>query len=102
MPGARATPQAVEALKAMGVDLSRHRSRPLRVELIHQADRIFAMGRKITPRRCDCWCPSAAEKVETLDPDRDIEDPIGSDAGVYKVAGQLRARSSKSGWKRRR
>jgi protein-tyrosine phosphatase len=30
MPGARATPQAVEAVKDLGADLTRHRSRPLR------------------------------------------------------------------------
>ena len=35
--------------------------------------------------------PAAAQKVATLDPDGDIEDPIGSDITVYKdLAGQLR------------
>src|SRR5439155_12865744 len=38
LPGAKATPQAVEALKVLGSHLSHHRSRPLTVELIHQAD----------------------------------------------------------------
>src|SRR5438067_1534332 len=37
MHGARATPQAVEAVKGLGADLSRHRSQPLSVELIHRA-----------------------------------------------------------------
>jgi len=34
--------------------------------------------------------PSAAEKVVSLDPDGDIEDPIGGDLALYlTLAGQL-------------
>ena len=67
----------------MGGDLSRHRSRPLSVELIHQADVIFAMG-KSHARAITSLVPSSGEKVSTLDADGDIEDPIGSDLSVYK------------------
>ena len=45
LPGARAAAPAIEALREIGVDLSRHRSRPLYVELIHQADIIYTMSR---------------------------------------------------------
>jgi protein-tyrosine phosphatase len=83
MPGARATPQGVEALREMGIDLTRHRSRPLSVELIHQADWIFGMSRSHV-QAVRSLVPSAAEKVQTLNPDGEIEDPIGSDVGVYK------------------
>jgi protein-tyrosine phosphatase len=90
MPGARATPQGVEALREMGIDLTRHRSRPLSVELIHQADWIYGMGRSHV-QAVRALVPSAADKAQTLNPDGDIEDPIGSDVGVYKeLAGQLR------------
>jgi protein-tyrosine-phosphatase len=41
MPGARATPQAVEAVRELGVISRSHRSRPLTVELIHQADVVY-------------------------------------------------------------
>jgi len=35
--------------------------------------------------------PSAAEKVVTLDPDHDIDDPIGGDLSLYQtLASQLR------------
>ncbi len=89
MPGARATPQAVDALRDIGVDLTRHRSRPLSVELIHQADAIFTMGRSHA-HAVRSLVPSAADKVQTLNPDGDIDDPIGSDVGVYKeLAGHL-------------
>ena len=43
--GSEATPQAVDAVKSLGADLSSHRSRPLTIELIHQADMIYTMGR---------------------------------------------------------
>jgi protein-tyrosine phosphatase len=89
MPGAKATPAAVEALKPLGADLSRHRSRPLSVELIHQADWIFTMG-KSHAQAVLSLVPSAAEKVVTLDPEKDIDDPIGGDLSLYQtLAGQL-------------
>jgi protein-tyrosine phosphatase len=89
MPGARATPQAVLAVKARGADLSHHRSRPLTVELIHQADMIYAMSRSHA-HAVMSLVPSAMKKVTTLDPAGDIEDPIGSDVAIYQeLAGQL-------------
>jgi protein-tyrosine phosphatase len=89
MPGARATPQAVQAVKELGVDLSHHRSRPLTVELIHQADMIYTMSRSHA-YQVTALVPSATEKVSTLDPSGDIEDPIGSDVQTYQeLAGQL-------------
>ncbi|HSZ57296.1 MAG TPA: Sua5/YciO/YrdC/YwlC family protein [Tepidisphaeraceae bacterium] len=90
MPGARATPQAVEAVRELGVDLSHHRSKPLTVELIHQADVIFTMGRSHA-QAVTALVPSAMEKVATLDPAGDIDDPIGGDVRLYQLlAGQLR------------
>jgi protein-tyrosine phosphatase len=90
MPGARATPQAVEAVKDLGADLTRHRSRPLTVELIHQADAIFTMGRAHASA-VTALVPSAAEKTMTLDPGGDIDDPIGGDLSLYQqLAGQMR------------
>jgi protein-tyrosine phosphatase len=89
MPGSRATPQAVEALRDLGADLSRHRSRPLTVELIHQADMIYTMGRSHALAVMSL-VPSAADKVTTLSPAGEIDDPIGSDVGVYReLAGEL-------------
>jgi protein-tyrosine phosphatase len=90
MPGARATPQAVEAVRELGADLSHHRSRPLTVELIHQADMIFTMSRNHA-MAVAALVPSATDKIATLDPRGDIDDPIGADVTVYQdLAGQLR------------
>ena len=89
MPGSRATPQAVEALRDMGIDLSRHRSRTLSVELIHQADMIYTMGRSHA-MAVMALVPSAAEKVTALAPGQEVDDPIGQDVGVYRdLAGEL-------------
>jgi len=91
MPGSRATPAGVEAVRDMGADLSRHRSQLLSVELIHQADIIFTMGRAHA-RAVTSLVRSAADKVMTLDPDGDIEDPIGADVSVYRrLAEELRS-----------
>jgi len=90
MPGTRAAAAAVDVVREMGGDLSRHRSRMLSVELIHQADMIFAMS-KNHARAVMALVPSAAEKVATLNPEGDIEDPIGGDLALYQqVAGELK------------
>jgi protein-tyrosine-phosphatase len=79
----------VLAVKELGVDLTHHRSRSLTVELIHQADVIYTMSRNHA-QQVTSLVPSATEKVTTLDPAGDIEDPIGSDVHIYQeLAGQL-------------
>lgn len=89
LPGARATPAGAEAVKALGGDLSQHRSRPLSVELIHQADHIYTMGRAHAGAVLSL-VPSARDKTSMLDPTGDIEDPIGGDQALYtKLASYL-------------
>jgi protein-tyrosine phosphatase len=89
MPGARAAVPAVEAVKPFGGDLTKHRSRPLSVELIHQADVVYAMSRDHAAA-VTALVPSAAEKTMTLDPDGDIDDPIGGNLELYQtLAGQM-------------
>jgi protein-tyrosine phosphatase len=76
MPGARAAAPAVEAL--------------LSVELIHQADMIFTMSQNHA-RAVASLVPAAADRVSTLDPEGDIEDPIGGDVPLYmEVAERIR------------
>lgn len=83
LPGGRATPAAVDAVKDMGADLSKHRSRLLTVELIHQSDAIITMGRSHL-QAIAALVPSAGDKTRMLDPDGDIEDPIGGDDSLYR------------------
>ncbi|MGH7179380.1 MAG: Sua5/YciO/YrdC/YwlC family protein [Tepidisphaeraceae bacterium] len=92
LPGARATQHAVDAVQELGGDMSRHRSRPLSLELIHQADVIYTMG-KSHAQAVVALVPGAADKTSPLDPEgEDIEDPIGGDASLYReLANSLHA-----------
>ncbi len=83
MPGLRATPQAVEVIAGMGGDLHSHRSRQLTPELIHAADFIFTMGRSHS-QAVLAMAPSAASRLLPLNPNGDIEDPIGGDVSLYR------------------
>ena len=82
-PGAKATEPAIQAVREFGADLSQHRSRQLLPELINQADMIYTMtgGHR---RVVVAMAPSAAGKIRTLDPDGDIEDPIGGELSLYQ------------------
>jgi protein-tyrosine phosphatase len=90
MGGAPAAIHAVQVLRDQGADLSRHRSKPLTVELIHQADKIYTMSRGHS-QAVAALVPSAMEKVTMLNPDGDIDDPVGADMATYRnVASQLK------------
>jgi len=90
MSGARATPQAAEAIAQAGGDLSRHHSRALSVELIHQADYIFVMGQSHR-QAVQGLVPAAAARTVMLGGDREIDDPIGGKVEQYvELAKDLR------------
>lgn len=82
MPGMKASPQAVEAAAILGGDLGSHRSRTLTPELVNQADVIFTMGQSHAQT---VWAlsPPPATRILPLDPDGDVEDPIGGDLSLY-------------------
>ena len=81
---------AVQALKELGIDISRQRSRMLTAELVQQADYIFGMTHSHVDTIMLLY-PQAAEKTfllrefdETLDTfEKDISDPIGGSYEVY-------------------
>mgnify|MGYP005838131711 CR=1 FL=1 len=82
--GAPASDQAIAAMHARGLDLTEHRSRPLTLELINRADRIFCMT---DGHRADIvrQSPQAASKIRLL-ADGPIADPYGGDPGDYEQA----------------
>ena len=87
--GMRATLEAVEAAKEFGADLGSHSSQPASVDLLRRADVIYTMT---VAHRDEVLAlfPGAGRKVHRLDPEGDIEDPIGADAQTYQeVAGHL-------------
>ena len=90
MPGQAPSAHAVRAVRELGIDISRQRSRQLTAELVQQADYIFGM----THSHVDTIFllhPQAAEKTfllrefdDTLDIfEKDISDPIGGSYDVY-------------------
>ncbi|EEF58303.1 ribose 5-phosphate isomerase B [Pedosphaera parvula] len=82
---------AVQAVKELGIDISKQRSRMLTSELVQQADYIFGMTHSHVDSVYLLY-PQAAEKTfllrefdETLDVfEKDISDPIGGSYEVYE------------------
>src|SRR5256714_199083 len=83
---------AVKALRELGIDISRQRSRMLSGEIVNQADYIFGMTHSHVDAITMLY-PQAAEKTfllrefdETLDSyENDISDPIGGSYEVYRA-----------------
>jgi protein-tyrosine phosphatase len=87
-PGAPATAEAIDALQRFGADISKHRSRSLTPDLIHEADVIYCM----THAHRDAvlaMVPAAEGKTFLLDPNGEIEDPIGSDLTAYQRTAEV-------------
>jgi len=80
--GGRATPEAIQAARARGADISRHRSRRVTPELINSADVILCMtdSHVAEVRRLS---PAASSKVHRLDESASISDPIGGGVQEY-------------------
>ncbi|MEM7681196.1 MAG: Sua5/YciO/YrdC/YwlC family protein [Planctomycetota bacterium] len=88
-PGAAMTREAVEALRALGVEPGEHRSSSLTTERVRSADVIYAMTDSHA-RAVLAIDPTAVAKLSRLDPEADVLDPIGGDAGLYhETAGQI-------------
>ena len=89
MDGQPPSPNAVRALKELGIDISRQASRMLTPDLVERADYIFGMTHSHVDQ-ITLLFPTAAEKTfllrefdETLDEfEKDITDPIG---GSYET-----------------
>src|SRR6185295_16394218 len=90
MEGQPPSAYAIQAVRELGIDISRQRSRMLTPEIVHQADFIFGMTHSHIDTVMLLY-PHAAEKTfllrefdETLDLfEKDISDPIGGSYEVY-------------------
>jgi protein-tyrosine phosphatase len=85
--GSPATPEAVNAMRRFEVDISTHRSQPLTKDLIDWATVIFGMSQSHLDQVLELD-PAAGDKVIRLDPEGDIEDPIGQPQEVYDQTAQ--------------
>ncbi|MBI2933264.1 MAG: threonylcarbamoyl-AMP synthase [Planctomycetes bacterium] len=83
-PGALPMETSIEALREIGLDLSKHRARPATAALVEEADRIFVMTRRHQQALSEL-VPECAAHIEMLDPEgQDIEDPYGGDVEMYR------------------
>ena len=89
MGGAPAATHAVDVVRAMGGSLESHRSRRVTLDLIRQADCIFAMTGDHLDALLDA-VPDAQPQTFLLDPEGgDLPDPIGSDQHHYRQTAQI-------------
>lgn len=83
--GAPAASHAIETLRARGIDIATHRSRPATFELVGGLDAVYCLTRSHLDSLRQLLPPSRGEVLELLDPEgRDINDPIGGDAALYR------------------
>jgi len=91
--GAPASPEAVETMKEVGLDLGTHRSQGIRVEHLERADLVLAMTHahlmelaSMFPRDATVrFVLRAFEHGAEPEPDApDLADPIGKPLGFYR------------------
>ncbi len=78
-----ASPEAVEVCREKGIDIGRHRSRPLCRDEAQACDYVFALSERHRLWLEDTY-PEAASKCVLLDSEGDIADPIGAALEVYR------------------
>ena len=90
--GGGATPEAVQAMNAQGLDLSGHISQPLIDRLVRHADVVFTMTNGHRHAIVNHW-PDAACRTFVLCEDQvDVADPIGGPRELYeRCASQIEA-----------
>jgi len=81
--GAPATPEATRAAEAVGASLTTHRSQPLTPELLDRADVVYTMTESHQRAAMAMAESTQNPKIHTLDPEGDIEDPIGGPQSLY-------------------
>jgi protein-tyrosine phosphatase len=86
-PGGRATEEARLAVESLGAELSHHQAQPVTVDLLRRADLVFTMT-EAQKEEILHLLPSAAGKIQRLDPSGDVEDPIGGDERLYLQVAQ--------------
>lgn len=87
-PGAKASPEAIEVMKELGIDLSPHRSRALTKDIIEKVDLILTMTHE-HKKQILSIVPQAEGKVFTLREfakleGTDILDPFGKSIEEYR------------------
>ena len=90
--GGPASSGALDEMRRRGFDLATHRTQPLTVELIAQAERIYVMSAEHRQTVLGL-APAAAPRVSLLDPQGPVTDPIGGGASEYARCAEQIARA---------
>jgi protein-tyrosine-phosphatase len=99
--GAPMTTEAQEALRLLDVPVMSHSAQNLTVELAHEVEKIYCMTEAHRNAVIDL-IPAAAAKTQCLDPDGDVEDPVGRELAAYvncatRIHGLVRLRFDEIG-----
>jgi L-threonylcarbamoyladenylate synthase len=86
--GLPASPGAIIACAARGVDLKSHRNQGLTEHLIEESDLIFAME-KIHCKSVVALNPDTESRCMLLTENKEISDPIGSQQSVYNNCAKI-------------
>lgn len=86
--GFPASPEAVAACAAKGIDISNHRNRGLSRELVEESDYIFAME-PVHRQRVISLEPKAESKCFLLAANKGIPDPIGHSQEFYNYCANV-------------
>lgn len=82
--GSPASPEAVEVLAKMGLDLKAHETQPVSDSLVRQADAIYTMTQSHLRALIAQW-PDLVGRAHTLSPSgEDVVDPIGGPLERYQ------------------
>jgi tRNA threonylcarbamoyl adenosine modification protein (Sua5/YciO/YrdC/YwlC family) len=84
MMGGKATPEALQTMEQLGLDLASHETQPLTESLVRHADMIFTMTQSHREAILAQW-PSASSRTRLLCREGcDISDPIGGPLERYQ------------------
>jgi protein-tyrosine phosphatase len=88
--GSPAAQHAQEVVRARGLDLSEHRSRPAIPERVRAFDRVYCLTASHLEALAHSLPPGAARHVSLLDPrGEDVPDPIGGSVADYERCADL-------------
>lgn len=87
LPGAPASPNALEVLDQAGIDLTGHTSQPVTEQLVAWADLVLTMTSRHLSAVVGAF-PDSSNKVQLLCPEGDVADPFGGSLRDYQECGE--------------
>lgn len=87
LPGAPASPNALEVLDQAGIDLTGHASQPVTEQLVAWADLVLTMTARHQSAVVGAF-PDSLSKVQLLCPEGDVSDPFGGSLRDYQECGE--------------